>query len=68
MIESVGIVGAGAMGSGIAHVCAAAGLPSVMADVSGAAPTRGLGALSGGLERPVRKHNLHGKVQEGNRS
>ena len=37
MIEQIGIVGAGTMGNGIAQVCAAAGLPVVMTDISDAA-------------------------------
>ena len=42
MIESIGIIGAGTMGNGIAQVCAAAGLTVTMADISDAAVTRGL--------------------------
>ena len=41
MIEQIGIVGAGTMGNGIAQVCAAAGLPVVMTDISDAALARG---------------------------
>ena len=33
-IRKVGIVGAGQMGNGIAHVCALAGIPVVIHDVS----------------------------------
>ena len=40
MIEAIGIVGAGTMGNGIAQVCAAAGLPVVMTDISDAALAR----------------------------
>ena len=32
-IQSVGVIGAGQMGSGIAHVCALAGLPVVLLDM-----------------------------------
>ena len=32
-IQNVGVIGAGQMGNGIAHVCALAGLPVVMLDV-----------------------------------
>ena len=42
MIESIGIVGAGTMGNGIAQVCAAAGLNVTMADISDASLTRGM--------------------------
>ena len=37
MVESVGIIGAGTMGNGIAQVCAVAGLGVTMVDVSDAA-------------------------------
>ena len=41
MIQTVGIIGAGTMGNGIAQVCAAAGLSVVMVDISDAAVNRG---------------------------
>ena len=37
MIETIGIIGAGTMGNGIAQVCAAAGLQVTMIDISDAA-------------------------------
>jgi 3-hydroxybutyryl-CoA dehydrogenase len=40
MIETVGIIGAGTMGNGIAQICAAAGLQVVMVDISDAAVSR----------------------------
>ena len=46
MIEQIGIVGAGTMGNGIAQVCAAAGLPVVMTDISDAALTRGMSVVA----------------------
>lgn len=42
MINTVGIIGAGTMGNGIAQICAAAGLSVVMVDISDAAVNRGL--------------------------
>jgi 3-hydroxybutyryl-CoA dehydrogenase len=53
MIEQIGIVGAGTMGNGIAQVCAAAGLPVIMSDISDAALTRGMSVVSNSLERLV---------------
>ena len=58
MIEQIGIVGAGTMGNGIAQVCAAAGLPVVMTDISDAALTRGMSVVSGSLERLVNKQKM----------
>ena len=58
MIESVGIVGAGTMGNGIAQVCATAGLTVVMVDISDAAVERGLSTLGTSLERLVKKEKM----------
>ncbi len=54
-IKTVGVIGAGTMGNGIAQVCAVAGLAVVLIDVSDAAIQRGLDALRGSLERQVKK-------------
>jgi len=58
MIETVGIIGAGTMGNGIAQVCAAAGMPVVMVDISDAAVRRGLATVGGSLERLVKKEKM----------
>jgi 3-hydroxybutyryl-CoA dehydrogenase len=58
MIETVGIIGAGTMGNGIAQVSAAAGLKVVMVDISDAAVTRGLATVGGSLERLVKKEKM----------
>jgi len=57
-LTRVGIVGAGQMGSGIAQVCAAAGLDVSLVDVSDAALERGMAAIAAGLERQVKKGTL----------
>ena len=54
-IASVGVVGAGQMGGGIAHVSAAAGLPVVLVDVSTALVEKGRAAIEKNLEREVSK-------------
>jgi len=58
MIETIGIIGAGTMGNGIAQVCAAAGLKVTMADISDAAISRGLSVVAGSLERLVNKQKM----------
>ena len=58
MIESIGIIGAGTMGNGIAQVCAAAGLKVTMADISDAAIARGMSVVAGSLERLVNKQKM----------
>ena len=50
-IQSVGIIGAGTMGNGIAQVCAVAGLDVVMVDINDAAVQRGLDQISKSLDR-----------------
>jgi 3-hydroxybutyryl-CoA dehydrogenase len=58
MIETVGIVGAGTMGNGIAQVGAAAGLSMTMIDVSDTAVKRGLAAVGSSLDRLVKKEKM----------
>ena len=57
-IASVGVVGAGQMGGGIAHSCALAGLSVTLVDVDTAALERARGAMAGGMERRVAKGSL----------
>ena len=52
-IRTVGIVGAGQMGSGIAHVCALAGLDVRLNDVSEDRLKQGLATINGNLARQV---------------
>jgi len=57
-IQTVGIVGAGTMGNGIAQACAVAGIHVVMVDISDAAVGKGLAAISSSLDRLVKKEKL----------
>ena len=67
-IESVGIVGAGTMGSGIAQAVAVAGLKAVMIDVTDAALAKGMATLSHSLERLVAKGKLDAQASAAARS
>src|SRR5512143_3579562 len=58
MIQTVGIIGAGTMGNGIAQVCAAAGVPVVMVDISEQAVARGLATVGSSLDRLVKKEKM----------
>ena len=58
MIRTVGVVGAGTMGNGIAQACAVAGIDVVMIDVADAALQKGVATIGGSLERLVKKDKL----------
>jgi 3-hydroxybutyryl-CoA dehydrogenase len=64
MIESVGIIGAGTMGNGIAQISAAAGLSVTMVDISDAAVKRGLSTIDGSLDRLVKKEKMSAADRE----
>lgn len=57
-IQTVGIVGAGTMGNGIAQACAVAGIPVVMVDISEAAVQKGLATIAGSLDRLIKKEKI----------
>jgi 3-hydroxybutyryl-CoA dehydrogenase len=52
-IGRVGIVGAGQMGNGIAHVCSLAGLPVVLLDVKADALDKALAVMGRNMDRQV---------------
>jgi 3-hydroxybutyryl-CoA dehydrogenase len=58
VIESIGVVGAGTMGNGIAQVSARAGFSVVMHDVTNQFLSRGLLAIDKSLQRDVDKERL----------
>lgn len=57
-IQSVGVVGAGQMGNGIAQVCAMAGLSVVLTDVSSKALEKAQATIANSLARLVKKGQL----------
>jgi 3-hydroxybutyryl-CoA dehydrogenase len=57
-IERLGVIGAGQMGNGIAHVAAQSGLTVVMLDVAQAALDKGLATLTKNMDRQVSKGTL----------
>jgi 3-hydroxybutyryl-CoA dehydrogenase len=54
-IARVGVIGAGQMGNGIAHVCALAGLPVTMLDVQPKALERAMGTITHNMDRQVNR-------------
>ena len=57
-IKTVGVIGAGLMGSGIAQMCAAAGLKVVLRDIDEARVQRGVDAIASSLGRMVEKGKM----------
>lgn len=57
-IRQIGIIGAGAMGNGIAQACAQAGLSAVLQDIDQAALERAIKTVSSSLDRSVKKGAL----------
>ena len=63
-IETVGVVGAGTMGNGIAQVCAAAGLEVIMQDIGQAQLERGLNTIAVSLDRLIKKEKIAAREKE----
>jgi 3-hydroxybutyryl-CoA dehydrogenase len=57
-ITTVGIIGAGTMGNGIAQACAVSGLRVVMIDISDAAVAKGLASVAASLDRLLKKEKI----------
>jgi 3-hydroxybutyryl-CoA dehydrogenase len=60
-IKTLGIIGAGQMGSGIAQVAAASGLKVIMNDISTEFVDKGFGAIEKNLDRMVKKEKISSK-------
>jgi 3-hydroxybutyryl-CoA dehydrogenase len=56
--QTIGVIGAGTMGNGIAQACAVAGLSVAMIDIDDAAVARGRNAVSSSLDRLLKKEKL----------
>ncbi len=60
-IKNIGVAGAGTMGNGIAQVFAASGFSVILVDVNQQAVDRGMAAISGSLDRMVKKEVISGQ-------
>jgi 3-hydroxybutyryl-CoA dehydrogenase len=58
MIKTIGIIGAGTMGNGIAQACALAGFDAIVQDVNVAALEKALKTVSSSLDRSIKKGTL----------
>lgn len=63
-IKTVGVIGAGTMGNGIAHVMARSGYHVVLVEAQQAALDRGLQAINKNLEREVAKNKITSQERE----
>src|SRR5690606_32498299 len=63
-IKTVGVVGAGQMGSGIAHVCALAGFDVLLHDAAADRLEKGIATINGNMARQV----ASGKLMEDQRA
>jgi len=57
-IRKVGVIGAGQMGNGIAHVCALAGIPVVLNDIAPARLKEALATINGNMARQVSRKRI----------
>lgn len=57
-MKTIGIIGAGQMGNGIAHVCSLAGLNVLLYDVKAENVQSGLATIAGNMARQVSSHRI----------
>ncbi len=57
-INTVGIIGAGTMGNGIAQACATRGIRVVMIDISESAVAKGIASVASSLDRLIKKEKI----------
>jgi 3-hydroxybutyryl-CoA dehydrogenase len=63
-VQKLGVIGAGLMGNGIAHVAALAGIPVALVDVNPAALEKALGTITKNLERQTTRGNIPDGAKE----
>ena len=64
-IRKIGVIGAGQMGNGIAHVAALAGMEVLLNDVSGDRINAGLATINGNLARQVQRKLIAEEDRQG---
>ncbi|WP_374300728.1 3-hydroxybutyryl-CoA dehydrogenase [Ferrovibrio sp.] len=64
MIKTIGVIGAGQMGNGIAHVCALAGYDVVLQDINAEQLNKALETIGGNMNRQVAR----GKISEADKA
>ena len=64
MSDVIAVIGAGQMGNGIAHVCAAAGIPVTMVDVSAEALAKAKATIEKNFDRQIKKGAIDGAARD----
>jgi 3-hydroxybutyryl-CoA dehydrogenase len=64
MIKTIGVIGAGQMGNGIAHVCAASGYNVRMLDANAEALPKAIATITGNLERQVSRGKIKAEEKD----
>ncbi len=64
MSDVIAVIGAGQMGNGIAHVCAAAGIPVTMIDVSAEALAKAKATIEKNFDRQIKKGAIDGAARD----
>ena len=64
-IETIGVIGAGQMGSGIAHVSALAGFDVLLFDVAPERIEKGIATVNGNMARQVSSGKLSEEARQG---
>jgi len=64
-IKTVGVIGAGQMGNGIAHVCSLAGYPVMLNDTSPDRIKAGMATINGNMARQVSKNVITEDAKKG---
>src|ERR1700747_2678625 len=62
--RKIGVIGAGQMGNGIAHVCALSGFHVLLNDVVADRITEGLATISGNLARQVSRQRISAEQRQ----
>jgi 3-hydroxybutyryl-CoA dehydrogenase len=60
-IKQIGVIGAGTMGNGIAHVAALSGYSAIMVDIDQQFLEKGLKTIQGNMDRQLKKEKITGQ-------
>ena len=63
-IRTIGIVGAGQMGCGIAHVAVLAGFDVVLTDIDAEILNQGMESVAANLDRQIRRGTVEGSERD----